>query len=189
MSTNTNDKTNNASDSEIEQRVAYNEYTLECAAAGTKPKTFHQWANAGKMFSNAELAKLNGSAAPVVKAGSTEVPKTTLARRVFARHAATGTLVRKNIINEFQSEAGCTPAGANTYYANIMAEYKKDHVGFMAKYYVVPTAETTEESTSVDLKEGLVSEDHSVDPNLDLDAGFDTSDFDSVEDNDQEEAA
>jgi hypothetical protein len=154
MTTNTNAAPTVSSD--VQEQLDFNEYQLECAADGTKAKTFHQWKNQGNIATPALIATATGNT-PVKVATNETVPKSLIARQVFARHAATGSLVRKSIISDFISEAFLTPAGAATYYANIGAAYKKAPQAFMDANYVVPVLEALHDVELEQIEEEVAS--------------------------------
>ncbi len=158
--------TNNGSDvtnEEVELRLEYNEYVLECAASGTKALSFKKWSTP----TNSILTPIQAGTVKVKTEEVKGVSKSDLAKVVYARHVQSGVLVRKNVISEFVSEAGLTPAGAGTYYANIGLLYKKDPTAFLAKYGKVE--EVVEEEV---IKVTLIQ------PEEMIDSLFDSSDFD-----------
>ncbi len=186
---NTNSSTTTVSD-EVQLKLAFNEYQLECAAEDTKPKTYHQWLNQGNIATPTLIATATGTT-PVVTNNGT-VPKSLIARQVFAKHAATGTLVRKNIIVEFQVLAGLTPAGAATYYANIGAAYKKDPAAFMTANYVAPVIE--EEEIEVILPEVEMVSEMDIEAEMDEESTEELVEVESANDefsdfSDEDEAA
>jgi hypothetical protein len=187
--TSNNSATQQPTADEVQQKLDFNEYQLTCAADGTKAKTFHQWKNQGNIFTPSQAAAAAGTTlVAVVKTGT--VSKSVIAKQVFAKHVATGTLVRKNIIVDFCSIAALTPAGAATYYANISALYKKDPAAFMTANYVAPIVaeekELTIDQISLAAENELDAElatdtiDDS-DEDTSADDAFNTSDFEETE--------
>ena len=107
-------------DPEVQLKQEYNEYVLEAKTNGTAIITFHQFKARKIGFSNLIKPKAD---VPVSEA---PVSKASIARQIFAEGKATG-MLRKDIIKLFQSQAGLTPAGAATYYANFMEKWKKEN--------------------------------------------------------------
>ena len=62
-------------------------------------------------------------AASVIIKQPTTLSKAAIAKQIFEEELATGTLVRKNILARFKSEANLTQAGANTYYNNLREKH------------------------------------------------------------------
>jgi hypothetical protein len=99
-----------------------------------------------------EALVATGEAGAVVQKEVT-VSKMSLARAIFAAElvekGAAG-LVRKDILKRFQVEAGCTPAGANTYYNTLRDENNLVHHKTAAPVISTPPMPTTVEVVEQD---------------------------------------
>ena len=108
--------------SKEELRVAYDEYleehNREYEETGIyKPVlSIHQFRCQGMLFfpTNVEAPKKEK-----------ELSKAEIARKIFDEEVLKGPLVRSVVIKRFIEEAGCTTAGAGTYYANCVNNQKK----------------------------------------------------------------
>ena len=84
-----------------------------------------------------------------------EISKAELSRAIFteelAKQVETGVeMVRQTVLNRFIAEAGCTKAGANTYFHNCRKANGLVGVVKVAKVVAEPIAETVAQTVAVD---------------------------------------